>query len=178
MRRAPSTLLGAIALFACAHGPPGLRAADDRSVRRLERLARGQLDCPDVRVGALSDVVYRAQGCGRLGEFSHVCTGRRCHWDAIVPVVARASSELACPIEILEERVVEPGMHEVVGCGHAGVYRIVCRDTICEWVGEPPSAAVPAVLALDTTLEIAIPAPPGGSTDDLLIPAPPAGPGR
>lgn len=184
------------------HGVPGPRAADERGERRLERLARRDLDCGEVRLLALRDAAYQVDGCGRLAEYAYVCTGRRCEWVSIEAAVRHAERDLGCTRELLSGSAPAPTQRDFVGCGRAISYSLECNTVSCDWqlfvtrgpaasagatpgagsletVAVPPAPGAPAASAapIELELELAIPAPARAASavpaGDLAVPPPP-----
>lgn len=179
-----SAALAAGALAGCSRhrGPPGIRAADERSLRRLEGVARRDLDCPSVRLVPLRDAVYQADGCGRLAEYANNCRGRRCNWDPVEVAASHASRDLGCPMGQLSVVRSTATQRYFSGCGRNAAYSLVCGPLSCDWLpmaastgrgaGTPVATRDPG-LSMDA---VVIPPPPGASAattaeDDLAIPA-------
>lgn len=191
-RRAPSrlalvalvtTALAALGLAGCHRGPPGIRAADARGTRRLEGVARRDLDCPSVRLVPLRDAVYQADGCGRLAEYAYNCTGRRCNWDPVEVAASHASRDLRCPMDELSVITRGATQRYFSGCGRGAAYSLECGALSCHWLPMAAStraASDGSVAARDARASVdamAIPPPPGAyavtaDEDELAIPGP------
>ncbi len=188
MRRArlPACALAVLAVLVALlagcnrhRGAPGPRTADERGVRRLERLARRDLDCAEVRLTHLRDAAYQVDGCGRLAEYAYVCTARRCEWESIEAAVRHAERDLGCTRDLLSGSAPAAMRRDFVGCGRAISYSLECNTVSCGW--QPLLARAPAGAATasagptpsGSSLEmVSIPPAPGSSAPGSIPPAP------
>lgn len=190
-----------LALFATACGgyqgvrSPQLTPFDHRWERVLQRQARTELSCREVRLIPLGESVIQADGCMRVAEYALFCYGRRsCDWRMLEGVARHAERDLGCPAGAVSISAPGPLQRSAIGCGRATAYTLVCSAEHCAWTATVPASTGPApveVMAVapsaggvlaGSTDEAAIPPPPGatpsagttgGSTDEVVIPPPP-----
>lgn len=167
-------------LAAACGGYRGIRAAqltpfDGRSERLLERQARGELGCPEVRLIPLGESVVQVDGCARVAEYALFCFDRRrCDWRALEGVARHAERDLGCPGGALSISATGPTQRTAIGCGRTLRYTLTCSAEHCAWAPDPVPASPPpaAVMAVAPATGSSPPAA-SGSTDDLVIPPPP-----
>jgi len=165
-----------------------VRTATPREIQRLESLARNEMRCPvPLRVTALEAGAYALDGCGTSREYAHVCTGRRCVFQPIVPAILRASGDLQCAPELLTTAAQSPTHRAYYGCSRGAAYELVCVDRGCTWSRTPevvalaapqPPPVIPTYTTDPTLTDVAIPPPPGATPppapSDAVVPPPPS----
>lgn len=154
---------------------PLLTAYNERWERRLNRTARTDLACRNVRLIPLSDSVVQADGCSRVAEYGLFCLGTRdCTWRAFESVSAHAARDMTCHEAALAITAIGPTQRSVYGCGRTAQYDLVCAPQHCVWTATTMStpAAPVEVVAISASTDVVIPPPPG-STDGAVVPPPP-----
>jgi hypothetical protein len=159
---------------------PLLTAYNERWERRLNRTARTDLACRNVRLIPLSDSVIQADGCNRVAEYGLFCLGSRdCTWRAFESVAAHASRDMTCHEAALAITATGPTQRNVYGCGRTAQYDLVCAPQHCVWTASGMSAPVAPVevVSISGSADVVIPPPPGasgeGTAGDAVIPPPP-----
>ena len=162
---------------------------DARQMERLRRTSASDLQCDRTQMTLipLNATAMETRGCGRIREYSLVCTTRsRCSWQPIVAAAVLAQTELNCPLEAMSVAAPSPTMREVSGCARANRYELVCDAALpCRWsrtatavladapappssynvTYEQPGASTPQVLqAQPETQPVPAPAEPAPST--------------
>ena len=110
---------------------------DARQTERLRRTSASDLQCDRTQMTliALNATAMETRGCGRIREYSLVCTTRsRCGWQPIVAAAVLAQTELNCPLEAMSVAAPSATMREVSGCGRANRYELLCDTSLpCRW---------------------------------------------
>jgi len=136
----------AFALSGCPRRGGTTPINDARQVERLRRTSAQDLRCDRTQMTLipLNQSAMETRGCGRIREYSLVCTTRsRCGWQPIVAAAVLAQTEMGCPLEAMNVAAPSPSTREVSGCGRASRYELVCNATLpCRW-----SRTATAVLA-------------------------------
>ncbi len=182
----------AFALTGCPRRQGTLPTANAREMERLRRISAHDLQCDRAQMlmVPLNQSAMEARGCGRIREYSLVCTTRfRCQWQPIVSAAVLAQTELPCTLDAMS--VASPGTstREVSGCGRMNRYDLICDVNLpCRWsrtatgalaaAPAPPSSynvtyAAPGPVPAPQATEVA---PPASAPEIATETAPPTQP--
>lgn len=127
----------ALAVTGCPRRDGTLPLNDARQMERLRRTSASDLQCDRTQMTLipLNPTAIETRGCGRIREYSLVCTTRsRCGWQPIVAAAVLAQTELSCPLEAMSVAAPSPTTREVSGCGRANRYELLCDASLpCRW---------------------------------------------
>lgn len=127
----------ALALTGCPRRQGTLPTANARELERLRRISAHDMQCDRAQMVMipLNPSAMETRGCGRIREYSLVCTTRfRCQWQPIIAAAVLAQSELPCTLDAMT--VSSPGANsrEVSGCGRINRYELICAANLpCRW---------------------------------------------
>lgn len=156
----------ALALSGCPRRQGTLPTANARDMERLRRISAHDLQCDRAQMVMvpLNTSAMETRGCGRIREYSLVCTTRfRCQWQPIVAAAVLAQAELPCTLEAMTVASLGANTREVSGCGRVNRYDLVCEVSLpCRWSRTASTAVATA------------PAPPSSYNVTYAAPGPAA----
>ena len=167
-------LMLAVAATGCPRRAGTMPINDARQMERLRRLSARDLQCDRTQMTLipLNPSAMETRGCGRIREYSLVCTTRsRCGWQPIVAAAVLAQTELNCPLESMSVAAPSPSMRDVSGCGRANRYELVCNAALpCRW-SRTANAVLSTAPPPPSSYNIAYDQP--GETPQIIVTVPP-----
>lgn len=147
---------------------------DARQMERLRRTSASDLQCDRTQMTLipLNPTAMETRGCGRIREYSLVCTTRsRCSWQPIVAAAVLAQTELGCSLDAMSVAAPSPTMREVSGCGRANRYELVCDAALpCRWSRTATAVLVDAP-APPSSYNVAYDQPGASTPQVIQVPA-------